>query len=171
MNRRRIPSTGEQLPVIGCGTYVGFDRQPGSSEYARLPQVLQALRSAGYAGQEIVKFFNGLGGEFRKFFDNLGKWLNPKNWFRRAHDPNAPRTAADAFLDRLEEDSFREELLPAMADVEPGDWDAIVRIARTAGYEFTAEEFMQAVPDGFFQGAGEYPELGWDRSTLLPQAH
>jgi len=47
MNRRRIPSTGEQLPVIGCGTYVGFARQPGSSEYARLPQVLQALRSAG----------------------------------------------------------------------------------------------------------------------------
>jgi len=179
-----FPPTGERMVVFDCtahaiasafkaGAYAITEagnwlvRQMG---LASRP-LNQALRSAGYAGQEIVRFFNGLGGEFRKFFDNLGKWLNPKNWFRRAYDPNIPRTAADAFLDRLEEDSFREELLPAMADVEPGDWDAIVRIARTAGYEFTAEEFMNAVPDGFFQGAGEYPELGWDRSTLLPQAH
>jgi hypothetical protein len=179
-----FPPTGERMVVFDCtaqaiasafkaGAYAITEagnwlaRQMG---LAARP-LNQALKSAGYAGQEIVKFFNGLGGEFRKFFDNLGRWLNPKNWFRRAADPNVPRTAADIFLDRLEEDSFREELLPAMADVEPGDWDAIVQIARTAGYEFTADEFMQAVPDGFFQGAGEYPELGWDRSTLLPQAH
>jgi aryl-alcohol dehydrogenase-like predicted oxidoreductase len=46
MNRRPIPSSGEELPVIGCGTYVGFDQRPGSSEYARLPEVLQALLGA-----------------------------------------------------------------------------------------------------------------------------
>ena len=34
MNTRPIPSTGEALPVIGCGTYVGFDHAPGSAEYA-----------------------------------------------------------------------------------------------------------------------------------------
>ncbi|HEV7429049.1 MAG TPA: hypothetical protein VGQ46_22060 [Thermoanaerobaculia bacterium] len=179
-----FPPTGERMVVFDCtaqviasafkaGAYAITEAGTWLARQMGLASrpLNQALRSAGYAGQEIVKFFNGLGGEFKKFFDNLGKWLNPKNWFRRAYDPNSPRTAADDFLDRLEEDSFREELLPAMADVEPGDWDAIVQIARTARYEFTVEELMQAVPDGFFQGAGEYPELGWDRSTLLPQAH
>jgi aryl-alcohol dehydrogenase-like predicted oxidoreductase len=47
MNTRPIPSTGEALPVIGCGTYVGFDHPPGSAEYALLPGVLDALFAAG----------------------------------------------------------------------------------------------------------------------------
>lgn len=44
---RPIPSTGEDLPVIGCGTYIGFDVAAGSAEYQRLPSVLQALFAAG----------------------------------------------------------------------------------------------------------------------------
>ena len=44
---RPIPSTGEDLPVIGCGTYIGFDVAAGSAEYQRLPGVLQALFAAG----------------------------------------------------------------------------------------------------------------------------
>ena len=28
MSTRPIPSTGEALPVIGCGTYLGFDQTP-----------------------------------------------------------------------------------------------------------------------------------------------
>jgi len=47
MNTRPIPSTGEALPVIGCGTYIGFDVARGSTEYQRLPGVLQALFDAG----------------------------------------------------------------------------------------------------------------------------
>ena len=47
MNTRPIPSTGEALPVIGCGTYVGFDHAPGSAEYALLPGVVAALLDAG----------------------------------------------------------------------------------------------------------------------------
>ena len=47
MHARPIPSTGEALPVIGCGTWIGFDRQPGSAEYQRLAGVLQALFDAG----------------------------------------------------------------------------------------------------------------------------
>jgi len=47
MNTRPIPSTHEALPVIGCGTYVGFDHAPGSPEYAELPGVLAALFDAG----------------------------------------------------------------------------------------------------------------------------
>jgi aryl-alcohol dehydrogenase-like predicted oxidoreductase len=47
MLTRSIPSTGEALPVIGCGTYIGFDVAPGSAEYAQLPRVLDALFEAG----------------------------------------------------------------------------------------------------------------------------
>jgi len=43
MNTRPIPSSGENLPVVGCGTYVGFDVQPGTDAYRELPAVLQAL--------------------------------------------------------------------------------------------------------------------------------
>jgi diketogulonate reductase-like aldo/keto reductase len=47
MNTRPIPSTGEPLPVIGCGTYVGFDHAPGTAEYALLPGVVSALLDVG----------------------------------------------------------------------------------------------------------------------------
>ena len=47
MNTRPIPSTQEALPVIGCGTWIGFDQRPGSDEYKRLPGVLDALFAAG----------------------------------------------------------------------------------------------------------------------------
>src|SRR6185295_18000514 len=47
MNTRAIPSTGEPLPLIGCGTYIGFDQAPGSPGYAELPGVVEALFAAG----------------------------------------------------------------------------------------------------------------------------
>lgn len=47
MHTRPIPSSGEALPVIGCGTWLGFDHAPGSAEYPRLPGVLAALFAAG----------------------------------------------------------------------------------------------------------------------------
>jgi aryl-alcohol dehydrogenase-like predicted oxidoreductase len=47
MQTRPIPSTREPLPVIGCGTYVGFDQAPGAPGYAQLPGVVDALLAAG----------------------------------------------------------------------------------------------------------------------------
>jgi len=47
MNTRPIPSTREALPVVGCGTWIGFDQRPGTDEYKRLPGVLEALFAAG----------------------------------------------------------------------------------------------------------------------------
>ena len=47
MHTRPIPSTGEQLPVIGCGTYRGFDVGPERGAHRRLQQVLDALFAAG----------------------------------------------------------------------------------------------------------------------------
>ena len=47
MHTRPIPSSGEPLPVIGCGTYVGFDVEPGTPAYRELPEVLQTLFDSG----------------------------------------------------------------------------------------------------------------------------
>lgn len=47
MHRKPIPSSGEPLPVIGCGTWQGFDVAPAGAEYERLREVLLALFDAG----------------------------------------------------------------------------------------------------------------------------
>lgn len=47
MHARPIPSTGEPVPVIGCGTYRGFDVGPERGAHRRLAQVLDALLAAG----------------------------------------------------------------------------------------------------------------------------
>lgn len=47
MHTRPIPCSGEQVPVIGCGTYRGFDVGPDSAASRRLRQVLDALFMAG----------------------------------------------------------------------------------------------------------------------------
>ena len=47
MHTRPIPATGEALPVIGCGTWMGFDRAPGTAGFSALPGVLAALFDAG----------------------------------------------------------------------------------------------------------------------------
>ena len=47
MNRRPIPSSGEQLGVIGCGTWQTFDVGSGADDRKRLADVLQVLFDAG----------------------------------------------------------------------------------------------------------------------------
>ena len=49
MAMRPIPSTGEALPVIGCGTWRGFDQPLDSSEGRELHEVIAALFAAGGA--------------------------------------------------------------------------------------------------------------------------
>jgi diketogulonate reductase-like aldo/keto reductase len=47
MHTRPIPASGEALPVIGCGTWLGFDQSPGTAAFAALEQVLAALFDGG----------------------------------------------------------------------------------------------------------------------------
>ena len=47
MQRRVIPSTREPLPVIGCGTWLGFDVAAGSPDVAALREVVRVLRAGG----------------------------------------------------------------------------------------------------------------------------
>jgi len=47
MLTRKIPSSGAELPVIGCGTWRGFDVGADPGQRARLAQVLGTLFEAG----------------------------------------------------------------------------------------------------------------------------
>jgi aryl-alcohol dehydrogenase-like predicted oxidoreductase len=47
MLTRRIPSTGQRLPVVGCGTWRTFDVGPGAAERAPLAEVLRVLFESG----------------------------------------------------------------------------------------------------------------------------
>jgi aryl-alcohol dehydrogenase-like predicted oxidoreductase len=47
MQTRPIPSSGEALPVIGCGTYVGFEVGADSEKLNTLAAVVRTLRDAG----------------------------------------------------------------------------------------------------------------------------
>jgi aryl-alcohol dehydrogenase-like predicted oxidoreductase len=47
MQVRPIPATGAALPVVGCGTWQGFDLGGSGNERARLRGVLDALFAAG----------------------------------------------------------------------------------------------------------------------------
>lgn len=43
MQTRAIPSSAESLPIVGLGTYRGFDVAPGDPAYRQLPAVLDEL--------------------------------------------------------------------------------------------------------------------------------
>ncbi|KAB5625941.1 aldo/keto reductase [Pseudomonas putida] len=47
MITRKIPSSGELLPVIGLGTYGAFDQKPATASYPALSDVLQMLLEGG----------------------------------------------------------------------------------------------------------------------------
>ncbi|WP_205813692.1 aldo/keto reductase [Burkholderia sp. Ac-20365] len=47
MERRKIPSTGEPLPIVGCGTWRTFDVDNDPNGLARLADVLKTLFAAG----------------------------------------------------------------------------------------------------------------------------
>lgn len=47
MHQREIPSSGEMLPIVGCGTWQTFDVAPASEERASLAEVLRVLFAAG----------------------------------------------------------------------------------------------------------------------------
>src|SRR3954452_3597307 len=47
MHARPIPSSGEALPVIGCGTWRTFDVGPSVADRAELDEVLRTLFAAG----------------------------------------------------------------------------------------------------------------------------
>lgn len=84
---RKVPGTGEALPVIGAGTSGSFEVEAGSAEYQRLQQVLQAFFAGG---GRIIDTSPNYGGADAI----LGQLLEQGGWHRRCF--LATKIAADS---------------------------------------------------------------------------
>lgn len=84
---RKMPGTGEALPVIGAGTSGSFEVETGSAEYQRLQQVLQAFFAGG--GRVIDTSPNYGGADAI-----LGQLLEEGGWHRQCF--LATKIAADS---------------------------------------------------------------------------
>ena len=84
---RKVPDTGEALPVIGAGTSGSFEVEAGSAEYQRLQQVLQAFFAGG---GRIIDTSPNYGGADAI----LGQLLEEGGWHRQCF--LATKIAADS---------------------------------------------------------------------------
>ena len=73
---------------------------------------------------------------------------------------------AAEFIKRLGEDKeFRLDFGFELLKIEEGDWGKMVKVAKELGYTFTKTQLLSVMPDTFFKGHGDKPEVGWDVST------
>nr|WP_314873085.1 aldo/keto reductase [uncultured Pseudomonas sp.] len=84
---RKVPGTGEALPVIGAGTSGSFEVEAGGAEYQRLQQVLQAFFAGG---GRIIDTSPNYGGADAI----LGQLLEEGGWHRQCF--LATKIAADS---------------------------------------------------------------------------
>jgi len=87
---RKVPSTGEALPVIGAGTSGSFEVEAGSAEYQQLKVVLKAFFDGG--GKVIDTSPNYGGAD-----SILGQLLEEGGWHRQCFI--ATKIAADSRAD------------------------------------------------------------------------
>ncbi|PKO88262.1 MAG: aldo/keto reductase [Betaproteobacteria bacterium HGW-Betaproteobacteria-12] len=112
MQQRPVPGSGELLPVIGLGTWQGFDFVPGSPEYARLPAVLEALFAAGGAvidsspmygrAEENVGDLLAATGSHRRAFIASKVWISGREEGRRQLTESRRRLRAGPRLDLMQ---------------------------------------------------------------------
>src|SRR6185312_14899039 len=77
MQARPIPSTGQALPVVGCGTYLGFDVGGSAADRSRLSGVLDALFTNGGSVIDSSPMYGRAEGV-------VGDLLTAGNWHDRA---------------------------------------------------------------------------------------
>jgi len=77
MNKRPIPSTGEQLPVIGCGTWENFDVGAGETERKQLRDVLRTMFGSGGSVIDSSPMYG-------QAEEVVGDLLTGENWHEKA---------------------------------------------------------------------------------------
>ena len=87
---RKVPSTGEALPVIGAGTSGSFEVEAGSADYQQLKAVLKAFFEGG---GKVIDTSPNYGGADRI----LGQLLEEGGWHRQCFI--ATKIAADSRAD------------------------------------------------------------------------
>lgn len=71
MLTRKIPRTGEPVPVIGCGTYIGFNVAPSNAMQGDLPAVMQCLHEAGGSVLDTSPMYDKAEATVGKLLDGL----------------------------------------------------------------------------------------------------
>ena len=61
MHQRKIPSSGEMLPVIGCGTWRTFDVGGKPEDRAPLAEVLKVLFDSGGSAIDTSPMYGAAG--------------------------------------------------------------------------------------------------------------
>lgn len=88
---RKVPSTGEALPVIGAGTSGSFEVEAGSAGYQQLKAVLKAVLKAFFdGGGKVIDTSPNYGGADRI----LGQLLEEGGWHKQCFI--ATKIAADS---------------------------------------------------------------------------
>jgi len=77
MNKRSIPSTREQLPVIGCGTWENFDVGAAEEERKQLREVLRTLFACGSSVIDSSPMYG-------QAEEVVGDLLTSENWHEKA---------------------------------------------------------------------------------------
>jgi diketogulonate reductase-like aldo/keto reductase len=84
--QRPIPSTGEMLPIVGCGTYRGFDVAENDGRTADLDEVIELLLDTGKAMIDSSPMYGRAEGMTGSLLENSGRrtgaFLASKVWTR-----------------------------------------------------------------------------------------
>ena len=80
---RKVPGTGEALPVIGAGTSGSFEVETGSAEYQRLQQVLQAFFAGGGRIIDTSPNYGGADAILGQLLEDLLQIHNLRDWQRQ----------------------------------------------------------------------------------------
>ncbi len=106
----------------------------------------------------IAANFNGLPDQFthNRIFD-------PSLWDMEGNTVSK-NAAVNGFLQRMSSDN---ELRQNLLKLGEGNWRAVARLARKAGFQFQEDEIVAVIPDKFYQLAREHSLYGWANSKPM----
>lgn len=181
MLRRPIPSSGEQLPVIGLGTWQTFDVGPSPSERAPLEKVLAAFSALGGSlidsspmygrSEEVVGDLAAALGLRKKLFIATKVWTHGKNAGIRQMEDSMRKLQAKP-IDLMQVHNL-VDVADHLATLREWKRQGIVRHIGVTHYTASAHDevarVVRTAPLDFIQVNYSVGERDADR-TLLPLA-
>ncbi|MEL6534939.1 MAG: Nif11-like leader peptide family natural product precursor [Bacteroidota bacterium] len=68
---------------------------------------------------------------------------------------------AKSFIEKVGANAH--DLQKQIISMERNDWEAVTVLGAELGLDFTPDELQDSLPESFFRGKGDHPDLGWDR--------
>jgi aryl-alcohol dehydrogenase-like predicted oxidoreductase len=182
LQTRRIPRSGEQIPVIGIGTAVIFDFGDDPEKYAQRRGVVQALVAAGGKLIDTAHSYGRAEERVGDIVADLGvrQKLFLATKFAYALDPKAATASLETSLRRLKTD--RVDLMQAWNVGEPSFDFALLRewqrrgVCRYVGMTTSSERQYEAIGRVLARARPDFLQVNYslgDRraeKSLLPAA-